>query len=59
MLGNFLGFGRMHENKIFLSFFCLLKREINLNILRFVFNFFLEIFWRKPGILISDMYLTM
>jgi hypothetical protein len=41
MLGNFLGFGRMHENKIFLSFFfCLLKREINLNILRFFLIFF-------------------
>jgi hypothetical protein len=46
----------MHENKMF--FFCLLKKEINLKILRFFFNF-LEIFWRKPGILIANLYLTM
>jgi hypothetical protein len=39
MLGNILGFGRMHENKIF---FFLLKREINLKVLKILK--FLEIF---------------
>jgi hypothetical protein len=33
MLGNILGFGRMHENKTF--FFVFLKEEINLKYLRF------------------------
>jgi hypothetical protein len=40
MLEKILGFGRMHENKIFFSFF---KREINLKVLIFVFEFFREI----------------
>jgi hypothetical protein len=55
MLGNILGFGRMHENKTF--FFVFLKEEINLKYLRFFFKKNLEIFWRKPGILIPDLYL--
>jgi len=52
---NILGFGRMHENKTFFFYFCFLKREINLKVL----NFVLEIFRRKPGISILDLYLTM
>jgi len=57
MLGNILGFGRMHETNLFVSFY-LLKKETNLKILRFFFEFFLilEIFWRKSGILISGLY---
>jgi len=55
MLGNILGFGRMHENKTF--FFVFLKEEINLKYLRFFFKKNLEIFWRKPCILIPDLYL--
>jgi len=55
MLGNILGFGRMHENKTF--FFVFLKEEINLKYLRFFLKKKLEIFWRKPGILIPDLYL--
>jgi hypothetical protein len=43
-LENILGFGRMHENKIFFCFFlCFLKREINLKVLRFFLNFFINI----------------
>jgi hypothetical protein len=38
-------------------FFYLLKKEINLKVLRF-FEFFLEIFRMKPSILILDLYLT-
>jgi hypothetical protein len=37
-LENFLGFSRMHENKIFLFLFCFLKRKINLKILNFFRN---------------------
>jgi len=44
MLGKFLGFGRMHENKIF----CFLKREIDLKVFEIfflkMFLFFLKIF---------------
>jgi hypothetical protein len=40
----------MHENKIFFLF---LKREINLKVL----NFF-EIFQKKSGISIPDLYFT-
>jgi hypothetical protein len=50
MLGNILGFGHMYENKIF---FFLLEREINLKVLKIlfeVFGNFLEIFQRKPDI---------
>jgi len=54
MLGKILGFGGMHENKIF---FCFFKEEINLKYLRFLFYFF-EKFRRKPNILIPDLYLT-
>ena len=39
MLGKFLGFGRMHENKIFFIF---LKGAINLKYLRF-FEFILKL----------------
>jgi hypothetical protein len=39
MLGNILGFGRMHETNLFVSFY-LLKKETNLKILRFFLNFF-------------------
>jgi hypothetical protein len=60
MLGKFLGFGHMHENKFFF-----LNKEIDLKAFRdfFVFfenvlNFF-EIFQKKSGILILDLYLTM
>jgi hypothetical protein len=42
MLESFLEFDRMHENKIFFSF-CFLKREINLKVLRFVFEYVREI----------------
>jgi len=47
----------MHENKIFFVF---LKEEFNLKFLRFFLNFqiILEMFQRKPGILILDLYLT-
>ena len=45
MLENILGFDRMHENKIFFCFFfCLLKRKINLKVLRFFLNFLKIIF---------------
>jgi hypothetical protein len=48
----------MHENKIIFCFFlCFLKREINLKILDF-FWIILEIFQRKLGILILNLYLT-
>jgi hypothetical protein len=43
-LENFLGFGCVHENKIFFLF---LKKEINLKVWKlfgFFFEFFLEIF---------------
>jgi len=52
MLGKFLGFDRMHKNKII--FF---EGAIYLKYLRF-FEFFLKTFQRKPGILIPDLYLT-
>jgi len=55
MLRKLLGFGCMYENIFFL------KKEINLKIFRFFFEFFikiLETFRRKPGILIPYMYLT-
>jgi len=55
-LENFLGFGRIHENKTF--FFCFLKGEINSKVLRFFFKNILEIFRKKLSILISDLYLT-
>ena len=60
MLRKFLGFGRMHENKIFFPFL-FLKGEINLKVyeifLKNILNFF-EIFWSKPSILIPDLYFT-
>jgi hypothetical protein len=40
MLGKFLGFGRMHENKIFFIFFLFLKREINLKVFEIFFKMF-------------------
>jgi len=50
MLGKILGFGRMHENKIYFLF---LKREINLKVfLIFFFENVLNFFWNiseKPG----------
>jgi hypothetical protein len=51
MLRKLLRFDHMHENKIL--FFCFLRREIDLKVLK------LEMFWRKLGILIPDQYLTM
>jgi len=42
MLEKILEFGRMQRNK----FFFFLK----------TFSIFFEIFWRKPGILIPDLY---
>jgi hypothetical protein len=49
MLGKLLGFSRMHENKIFFFYF----ERGNLIFQKKK----LEIFWRKPGILIPDLYL--
>jgi len=57
MLGKFLGFDRMHENK---KDFCFFLREISLKVVKFFLNFFeivLEIFRRKLNILIPDLYL--
>jgi hypothetical protein len=45
MLGKFLGFGRMQQNIFFLFE----------NVLKF---FIFEIFRRKPGILIPNLYFT-
>jgi len=45
MLGKFLGFGRMHENKIFFIFFLFLKREINLKVFEIFFKMFWIFFW--------------
>jgi hypothetical protein len=54
----FLGFGCMYENKKKMF----LKREINFKVFE---NFFLKMFWmffeifqRKSGILIPDLYFT-
>jgi len=58
MLGKFLGFDYMHENKKYIFF----KREIDLKVFDIFFenvlNFFFEIFRRKSGILIPDLYFT-
>jgi hypothetical protein len=48
MLGKLWEFGYIHENKTF--FF--LKEEINLK----NFEFYFEMFQKKLGVLISDMY---
>jgi hypothetical protein len=59
MLGKILGFGCMHENKIF--FFCFFKKEINLKYFDFFFEFskqIYEMFRRKPSILIPNLYHT-
>jgi len=45
MLGKILGFGRMQQ-------------YIYIFLFENVFNFFFEIFRRKPGILIPDLYFT-
>jgi len=37
LLGKFLGFGCMHENKMFSIFFLFLKREINLKVFEIFF----------------------
>jgi hypothetical protein len=58
MLGKFLGFGRMHENK---TFFLFLKKEIDLKVFEIFFKsvlIFFKMFRRKPGILIPDLYFT-
>jgi hypothetical protein len=57
MLGNILGFGRMYEKKYFF-----LKREIDLKVFEIFFEnvlIFFEIFWKKSGILIPDLYFIM
>jgi hypothetical protein len=48
MLGKILRFGRMQQNIFFLFE----------NVLKYIFLFFFEIFWRKPGILIPNLYIT-
>ena len=53
MLGKFLGFGYIHENKFF---FLKKKRKIDLKV--FEIFFISEIFQRKPGILILNLYFT-
>jgi hypothetical protein len=49
MLGKLWGFDYIHENK---TFFVFLKEEINLK----NFEFYFEMFQKKLGVLISDMY---
>jgi hypothetical protein len=44
MLGKFLEFDRMHENKIFFVFFCFLKKKINLKVSRFFLFFLIYIY---------------
>ena len=54
MLGKLLGFGNILEKNNF-------EREINLKIFKIFFEFsiFLEMFQKKQGVLIPDLYFTM
>jgi len=56
MFGKLWGFDYIHENK---TFFVFLKEKINLKIFEFffwIFYFSFEMFQKKLGILILDMY---